>query len=89
MKRELVNQVRELLELNVGSIPARRTSKYNSASMGELVDPARLKIRRYMRTGSTPVTRTKGTSMSEEWFIWQNKKQVRAWCFFLARLFNS
>jgi len=29
--------------LNVGSIPARRTSKYNSASMGELVDPADLK----------------------------------------------
>ena len=28
---------------NVGSIPARRTSKYNSASMGELVDPADLK----------------------------------------------
>ena len=29
--------------VNVGSIPARRTSKYNSASMGELVDPADLK----------------------------------------------
>jgi len=29
--------------VNVGSIPARRTSKYNHASMGELVDPADLK----------------------------------------------
>ena len=26
-----------------------------------------------MRTGSTPVTRTKGTTMSKEWFNWQNK----------------
>jgi hypothetical protein len=26
-----------------------------------------------MRTGSTPVTRTKGTTMSEPWFNWQNK----------------
>ena len=29
--------------MNVGSIPARRTSKYNHASMGEQVDPADLK----------------------------------------------
>ena len=29
--------------MNVSSILARRTSKYNQASMGELVDPAYLK----------------------------------------------
>ena len=28
---------------NMGSIPLRRTSKYNYASMGEQVDPADLK----------------------------------------------
>ena len=32
---------------NVGSIPVGRTSKYNSASMGELVDPADLKSAAY------------------------------------------
>jgi hypothetical protein len=46
--------------MNVGSIPARRASKYNQASMGELVDPADLKSAADRRTGSTPVTRTKG-----------------------------
>ena len=29
--------------VNMGSIPVGRTSKYNSASMGELVDPVDLK----------------------------------------------
>ena len=39
----IMDNTKSFYLLNVGSIPARRTSKYNSASMGELVDPADLK----------------------------------------------
>ena len=39
----IMDNTADFYSANMGSIPVRRTSKYNSASMGELVDPADLK----------------------------------------------
>jgi hypothetical protein len=39
----IMDNTADFYSANMGSIPVRRTSKYNSASMGELVDPVDLK----------------------------------------------
>lgn len=42
-----------------------------------------------MRTGSTPVTRTKGIAMTQEWFNWQNKTLIQDQVYVLHDFLNA